>query len=362
MLSQTTHAEYSAVSSQDRIKQSRQYHEGTFHNSEPMNLMDPGKLWGTLKEYAFGQRIDPVPLEPLPIQKIKTSQFQVPSVNELKFARLGHSSLLLQLGGKIWLTDPVFSERASPVQWAGPKRFHPVPIALEDLPPLEGVILSHDHYDHLDQALIQQLKERTNHFIVPLGVGQILESWGVSVEKIIELDWWENAVVGEVEFISTPARHFSGRGILNRNQTLWTSWVMRSKQHSIYFSGDSGYFKSFREIGEKYGPFDIAFMENGAYNLNWPEVHMFPEQTLQAFKDLKGKLLVPIHNGTFDLSLHSWYEPMERITELAHKENVHVLIPLMGQVVDAEKPPENSFWWRKVPSAIQSGQLELSTL
>ncbi|MBF0290175.1 MAG: MBL fold metallo-hydrolase [SAR324 cluster bacterium] len=342
------------------MEQSKQYNNGKFHNVQKINLWEGSKMWETFMEYTFGKRVDAVPTPPFPLQTIKGNEFYLDDTAAIHFARLGHSSLLLQIGGKVWLTDPVFSKRASPVQWMGPKRFHPVPIEINELPEIEGVIISHDHYDHLDHNSVRQLKDRAKLFLVPLGIGNILESWGVPAKKIVELDWWENVTLGDIEFISTPTRHFSGRGLWDGNTTLWTSWVIRTEKHSIYFSGDSGYFEGFKQIGEKYGPFDITFMENGAYNKNWPDVHMSPEETMQAFKDLKGKLLVPIHNGTFDLSLHSWYDPMERIMGLAKKENAQILIPTMGQIVDGMNPPSTIAWWKKY-SSVTVNELVLNT-
>ncbi len=345
----------------DRIEKSPNYRDGKFQNATPWRRAGFGKMWNVAMEYTFGDRVDAEPSQPIPLQHIQKFEFYIEGSDVLRFARLGHSTILLQMGGKVWITDPIFSKRASPVQWAGPKRFHPVPIALEDLPPIEGVILSHNHFDHLDYDTILQLKNRANYFLAPLGVGETLASWGIPPEKIKSLDWWENTHIGEVEFVATPAQHFSGRGLFDADETLWASWVLRTSKHAIYFSGDTGYFDGFKKIGEKYGPFEITFLENGAYHRYWRAIHMMPEDTMQAFKDLKGKLMVPIHNGTFDLSLHSWYDPMERIAALAQQENVKFLIPYMGQIVDGMHPPETIAWWKKTEASVATNEPAVET-
>ncbi|MCM2464440.1 hydrolase [Pseudomonas sp. CG7] len=268
--------------------------------------------------------------------------------------RLGHSTVLLKLRDKFWLTDPVISERASPVQWAGPKRFHQPPISLDELPPIEAVILSHDHYDHLDHQAILKLATTTRHFLAPLGVGDTLVKWGVDASKVRQLDWWQGTEVDGIEFIATPSQHFSGRGLFDSNSTLWASWVMIDGATRIFFSGDTGYFEGFKRIGEQYGPFDLTLMETGAYNVDWPHVHMQPEQTLQAHIDLKGRWLLPIHNGTFDLAMHAWYEPFDRILALAWERNVCITTPQMGEAFTLTQPQRGRAWWLDVdPSTYQ---------
>ncbi|MDH0732264.1 MBL fold metallo-hydrolase [Pseudomonas sichuanensis] len=263
--------------------------------------------------------------------------------------RLGHSTVLLKLRGRFFITDPVFAERASPVQWAGPLRFHAPPLALDDLPALTAVILSHDHFDHLDEDAIRRLAPRTEHFLAPLGVGDLLIEWGVPAAKVRQLDWWQQAEIEGVRFIATPAQHFSGRGLFDSNHRLWASWVMIDEGMRLFFSGDTGYFEGFREIGERFGPFDLTLMETGAYNLAWPNVHMQPEQSLQAHLDLRGRWLLPIHNGTFDLSIHAWEEPFERILALANAAQVQLSTPQMGERVSLDSPHAGQNWWRPQP-------------
>lgn len=260
--------------------------------------------------------------------------------------RLGHSTVLLKLQGKFWLTDPVFSDRASPVQWLGPKRFHAPPIALDELPPIEAVILSHDHYDHLDHATIVQLRDKVAHFIAPRGVGDLLVSWGVDPAKVRQLDWWQSTEVAGVRLVATPTQHFSGRGLWDRNRTLWCAWAIQAPQYRVFFGADSGYFDGFKTIGERLGPFDVTLLEAGAYDPRWSAIHMTPEQTVQAHRDLRGRWLLPIHNGTFDLAFHPWQQPFERVTQEAARLGVQLSTPVMGERVDVAHPQPGTAWWR----------------
>ncbi|MBL4584589.1 MAG: MBL fold metallo-hydrolase [Pseudomonadales bacterium] len=329
-----------------RIHESKQFIKGKFRNELHTPGFSMSKTWAMAKDFFNNKSASSVPEQTLPIQALTPGMFDLTDKDALRFSRLGHSTVLIQLAGKYWLTDPVFSERTSPVQWAGPKRFHPVPIDIDSIKEIEAVLISHNHYDHLDAGSIKMLKDKVKHFVVPLGVGGKLVSWGVDPKKIVQLDWWENAFIDDVELVFTPAQHFSGRGMGDANQTLWGSWVIRTDKHSLYFSGDTGYFPGFKAIGERYGPFDYAFIECGAYNELWRDIHMLPKDSLQAFKDVKGKVMVPIHNGTFDLSTHAWFDPMEQITALANESNIDLLIPTFGQLIDADKKPVTPPWWK----------------
>ncbi|RZT05798.1 L-ascorbate metabolism protein UlaG, beta-lactamase superfamily [Duganella sp. CF402] len=317
--------------------------DGRFRNPVRMHKMGLFKTLGIMLRFAFDKPKDTVPSLPIPVHAI--TQQQLMDAPDRSLFRLGHSTVLLKLNGDFWLTDPVFSERASPVQWAGPQRFHAPPISIEDLPPIKGIILSHDHYDHLDRAAVLALAGKTEHFVTPLGVGDRLIKWGIPACKVRQLGWWQSATVAGLKLVATPAQHFSGRGLGDRNKTLWASFVVEDRDVRLFFSGDSGYFDGFKEIGRRYGPFDLTLVETGAYDPQWPDVHMQPEESLQAHIDLRGKVLLPIHNGTFDLSLHAWHDPFDRITELAQERRVAIATPEIGLPLDIVQPQAEHKWW-----------------
>ena len=315
-----------------------------YQNEAPRRQPGFTKMVQVLWDFAFNKPANTVPGHALPVQALTREQLLAAPDNTL--FRLGHSTILLKLDGEFWLTDPVFSERASPVQWAGPARFHAPPIGIAELPPIKGVILSHNHYDHLDYAAIRALADKTEHFLAPLGVGDTLVSWGVPAAKVQQLGWWESAAVGGLKLTATPAQHFSGRSLWDSNKTLWSSWVIESASLKVFFSGDTGYFKGFKEIGDRFGPFDLTLMETGAYDPNWPDIHMQPRETMQAHIDLRGKVLLPIHNGTFDLAMHSWDDPFEQITALAAARGQQLATPVIGAALDIAHPQATEAWWR----------------
>ena len=249
------------------------------------------------------------------------------------------------------LTDPVWSRRVSPSRLVGPKRFQPVPVPISQLPPLDAVIISHDHYDHLDYPSIVELIRCDVPFYTSLGVGAHLEAWGVPPERIIELDWWESADLpnANLRITSAPSQHFSGRAAADRNRTLWSSFALRGPQHGVFFSGDTGMFPGFAEIGERYGPFDVTMLEVGAYNAMWADVHLGPEQALEAHRMLRGELMLPIHWGTFNLALHGWTEPAERLLVAAQRAGVAVALPRPGGRVEPATPPALVRWWPEIP-------------
>jgi L-ascorbate metabolism protein UlaG (beta-lactamase superfamily) len=260
----------------------------------------------------------------------------------------GHSSYLISVGGKKILADPVFSERASPVQYAGSKNYPGTEIyKAEDFPELDVIIISHDHYDHLDYNTILKLNGRTKFFCVPLGVGEHLEHWGVDKSKIREYDWWEGeTLLPGINVTATPARHFSGRGF-SRNKTLWASFVVKVDNYTIFVGGDSGFDQSFKNIGEKFGPFDIAMLECGQYDKQWPFIHMAPEETVQAGIDLKAKVFLPVHWAKFTLALHPWKEPIRRAVKHAELLNMAITTPKIGEPMVLTESLPVTRWWEE---------------
>lgn len=260
---------------------------------------------------------------------------------------LGHSSLFLQLGEVKILMDPVFSERVSFVQWAGPKRVHKSPVDLSNIKEIQidVLILSHDHYDHMDYLSIKKLSNNISRFIVPKGVKAILISWGINSQCISELSWWEKTEYKDLEITATPARHFSGRGIHNRDQTLWSSYVIKNQRKKIYFCGDSGYTQWFKEIGKRMGPFDLSLMPIGAYSEYWQDIHTNPEEALMGHLELNANQCLPIHWATFDLALHSWKEPIVRFIDFAEKKNIEVLNPQIGEFINFSEKFNNQNWF-----------------
>ena len=262
---------------------------------------------------------------------------------------IGHASVYVEIDDIRILIDPIFSEYASPFNF-GPKRFHPPPITLQDLPKIDAVLISHDHYDHLDMNTIIQLAAQGTHFFVPLGIGAHLIKWNVPENQIQELEWWQDQMVGEVKIICTPTRHYSGRGLTDNKATLWSSWSVIGPQHRFYYSGDTGYSKHFKEIGERFGPFDMSFIKVGAYGpgAGWIDIHMSPEDAVRAHKEVQARRMFPVHWGTFNLAYHDWDEPIKRTLQAASKEKIDLVIPRVGEIVFANQDFLSENWWESV--------------
>lgn len=332
-----------------RYEATPNYLDGKFENLVPTAMdMPPQKMLSTLVDFIKGVP-NSRPDFDIPVHRVDSLEI-VEWQDSTKLVWFGHSAFLLTLEGKTILLDPMFGDVPAPHPWLGNKRYSSeLPIEIEKLPAIDAILISHDHYDHLDYGSIQKLKDKTKAFYVPLGVGVHFIEWGIPKEKIVEFDWWDELNVDDIQLAFTPARHFSGRGLGDRFTTLWGSWVINGSQDTLYFSGDSGYGPHFTEIGNKYGPFDFAMMECGQYNENWSEIHMMPEETAQAAIDLKAKMMMPIHWGAFTLSLHSWTDPVERVSIAASNLNMPLLIPQIGEqiVMDSTIVVSNSNWWKK---------------
>jgi L-ascorbate metabolism protein UlaG (beta-lactamase superfamily) len=277
---------------------------------------------------------------------------------------MGHSSVVIEVGGLRVLTDPVWGLAAGPWAWAGPQRFYAPPIGLDALGRLDAVLISHDHYDHLDYPTIVALASSVPMFIVPLGVGAHLRYWGVEPEKITEVDWWDEVQIGEVTITSTPARHASGRQLFDKDRTLWCGYALSTAKRRLYFSGDTGMFRGMREIGERLGPFDLAMIEVGAYNRGWPDWHIGPEQAVEAAGWLRAERLLPVHWGLFTLAPHGWTEPIERVLHAAKKRGLNTWTPQPGQPLELGADEATRVWWPELPwrdamdDPIVSSQLE----
>ncbi len=293
-------------------------------------------------------RNDRAPKITLPIEKFDLDRFTYQS-NEVKAIWYGHSALLLRIDQKNILIDPMLGPNASPIAPFATKRFSENTLSIiDDLPEIDILLFSHDHYDHIDYESFKRLAAKVNKYFVALGVGRHLVRWGVDPEKITEFDWWQNAEIGELKITFTPSRHFSGRGVSDRAKSLWGGWVFKTPNHNIYFSGDSGYGSHFEEIGKELGPFDFGFMECGQYNELWHAIHMYPEEAVQATIDAGVKVAMPVHWGAFSLAMHHWKEPIDRFLAEAKIKNLDIVTPSLGQIFDLQSNGKDNFWWREV--------------
>lgn len=335
-----------------RMQASPQHRDGRFVNPLPARngLEGEGHVsWNLARRWLTGSEVR-VPERALPVVQRDRADFVLPSRDGLRLTWIGHSSVLIEIDGYRVLTDPVWATRVSPFSFHGSQRFSAPPTTLSELPTLDAVVISHDHYDHLDRAAITFLNDNTAaQFFVPLGVGARLESWRVPTKRIVELDWWQEHAWGGLTLAATPARHFSGRGLFDGDETLWSSWVIAGPTRRVFFSGDTGMFPGFAEIGRRYGPFDATLIETGGYSALWADVHLGPEQAVRAHQELRGRLLVPVHWGTFSMAMHAWTEPVERLLVAAEAARVTVAVPRPGESIEPSAPATVVRWWPAVP-------------
>lgn len=321
---------------------SSRFHSGRFHNLEqppPANNARNGLLREALRRDILRK-----PRRDIPVVR----EAPAPAASGLHVTWLGHASTLVEIDGARLLFDPMLSRWSSPLPGVGPRRMHPAPRTASDFPDLDAVVISHDHYDHLDHPTIRALASDSNApFVVPLGVAVHLRHWEVPAERIIELDWDGSTDIAGIRLTAAAAQHFSGRA-LTRNNTLWTSWVVAGPQQRLFYSGDSGYFSGYAEIGARHGPFDATLIQIGAYNAAWPDVHMTPEEGVTAHRDVRGGVLIPVHWGTFKLALHRWSDPVDRVWAEAKANAVTIAVPRPGERVDIAEPTPVDGWWEAV--------------
>ncbi len=313
--------------------------------------LKPGTVVPTMKEYICGGERR-VPGAPLPLDDPRGA-WRVAAETGLRVTWLGHSTLLFEIDGARILVDPVWTARASPVPFAGPKRFHAPPVPITALPALDAVLISHDHYDHLDRSAIRALNKRNVRFITSLGVGAHLESWGVAPERITELDWWEQVTLepSGVVITAAPSQHFSGRTLLDRNATAWSSFHLQGSKHSVFHGADTGLTREYEQVRDRFGRFDLVLLEIGAYHPAWGDIHLGPEHALEARLMLGSGTLLPIHWGTFNLAMHAWDQPIETLAAMAPGRGVTLLTPKLGQAVEPSRIEGVTPWWRGVVAA-----------
>jgi L-ascorbate metabolism protein UlaG (beta-lactamase superfamily) len=332
----------------ERARSSPRYRGGRFHNTHGVEPGLKGNALPVFGEFLFGKSRRPS--GSLPLHSPLEAWSKPVSSSGLRITWLGHSTMLIESDGVRVLTDPVFGERASPVSFAGARRFHRPPATIAQLPRLDAVLLSHDHYDHLCKQSMRELAKLRVPVVTSLGVGAHLERFGVDPALVTELDWYERHTLagGMLSFTATPAQHFSGRGLTDRNTTLWSSWVITTENRRLFFSGDTGLTDEFATIGQRFGPFDAVMLEIGAWHPAWGQIHLGPENALRAFGMLGGGALLPVHWGTFDLALHPWDEPAETLLQLAQAKGARVLTPMLGRPFEPAHVEGPNPWWRAV--------------
>ncbi|MGE7137693.1 MBL fold metallo-hydrolase [Luteibacter sp. NPDC031894] len=322
-----------------RYAHSPQWHGDRFDNPLPMYSNIKGGIFQLLRSQPGEEPDRPVPTVD------SSALYAAAPASGLRITWFGHSSMLVEIDGTNIVVDPLWSERASPFPWLGPERWYEPPVPIENLPRIDAVLVSHDHYDHLDRASIQALNARGVRFIVPLGIGSHLVGWGVPEQRITELDWWQETTVGDVRVVSTPSRHASGRLSPRSNQTLWTGFALVGPAHRAFYSGDTGLNDTFVDVGEKLGPFDVTMIESGQYDPQWPDWHLGPEQAVRVHEEVRGRVLIPVHWGLIKLAHHAWTEPAERVLAAAACRHAEVLIPEPGQAVEPTLHPKLAHWW-----------------
>ncbi|MBD2714227.1 MBL fold metallo-hydrolase [Microvirga sp. STR05] len=324
------------------------YRDGEFQNLVPTEQLTGGSLVSVMWKFLFSSVPNETPTAPLPTQQLDSLSITRKTPDMVRVTWFGHSASLVEIGGKNILLDPMLSVKMGPLPLLTPKRYNPaLAITAEQLPLIDAVLISHDHYDHLDYQTIRRLKDKVAHFYVPLGVGAHLLAWGVDSARVRELDWNDSVQLPGLTIVSTPARHFSGRGLTNRNSTSWSSWVMKSATKRVFYSGDGGYGPHFQTIGAQHGPFDLAIMECGQYNENWAQIHMMPEQTVRATQDVRGRVLLPVHWGAFTEAHHAWNEPVRRASAEAAQLLLPITTPRLGQpIVLSAGPLPQERWWQ----------------
>lgn len=327
-----------------RMESSPQWKDGRFANPEPLWNDWLGMLTslGEVSEHTSPEGAVPsLPIDP--------STFATPAASGLRVTWFGHSSVLVEIDGRRVLLDPMWGERSSPVSWLGPRRWSPPAIPLSDLPEIDAVLISHDHYDHLDRGTIVALAPRGMTFVVPLGVGAHLERWGVPPSKIVELDWWEHWDVGGLAIHCTPARHASGRVVWDRDRTLWAGWAVVGPAHRAWYSGDTGLFPGIKEIGKRLGPFDVTMIDSGQYHRTWPDWHIGPEQAVLAHEWVGGRVMLPVHWAMLGLAYHGWTEPGERTVAEAARRGDQLWTPQLGESFEPSRGLGSGVWWPALP-------------
>ena len=332
-----------------RAQANPHYRNGVFVNPLPPAEYSAADVWALVTGQFFGHEVREPP-SAIPVLAVASDTLKIaPPASGLRAFWIGHASVFIEIDGVRLLVDPIFSDYASPFD-IGPKRFHPPPIRLADLPKIDAVLITHDHYDHLDMLTVHDLAGRGTVFFVPLGIGAHLQAWGVPSGQVRDLEWWKEETLKGVRIVSTPSRHYSGRGLGDKNATLWGSWSVIGPQHRFYVSADTGFSDHFRTVGERFGPFDLSFIKVGAYGpgVPWLDIHMSPEDAVRAHRDLRARRLFPVHWGTFNLAFHAWDEPIKRTLAAARASDVEVLTPRVGEIVDADRPFAPNPWWEGV--------------